>query len=50
MQQVRDRYKRFISYISGYFYVEVPYWTFNNKQEYQKIIDSKINKIMKGGI
>jgi len=45
MQQVRDRYKRFISYKQGYKYIAIPYTSNNKKEEYKQLINNKINEI-----
>lgn len=46
MQQVRDRYKRFVAYKQGYEYLEISYKTDNEKEDWKRIIDNKINEIM----
>lgn len=44
-QQLLDRYKKFIAYKQGYYYIEIPYWTDNKKEIWKDIINNKINEI-----
>lgn len=48
MQQVRDRYKKFIAYKQGYNYIAIPYWTDDKNETWKQIINNKINKILGG--
>jgi len=51
-QQLKDRYKKFIAFHNGYFYLVIPYWT-NDNEKYKQLIDNKIREISekdKGGI
>ena len=45
-QQVKDRYKRIRCIQSGYEYLELPYWVFDNNDTYKKLIDNKIEEIL----
>ena len=49
MQKVRDRYKKFISYIRGYSYLELSFTTEKNGS-YKTIIDNKIKEILTNNI
>lgn len=44
MQQVRDRYKKFIAYKQGYEYIAIPYYTDDKKETWKKLIDDKIKE------
>lgn len=44
-QKLKDRYKRFIAFKQGYFYLEIPYWT-EKDESYKALIDDKINEIL----
>ena len=44
-QQLHDRYKKYISYIIGYLYLEIPYWT-EKDESYKQLIDNKIEEIL----
>ena len=46
-RKLYDRYKRFIARCNGYFYLEIPYWTDNKDEDWKKLIDDKINEIIK---
>lgn len=46
-RKLYDRYKKFIAYCNGYFYLEIPYWTDNKNEDWKKLIDNKINEILK---
>lgn len=46
-QQLHDRYKKYIAYINGYNYLEIPYWTDDKNETYKKLIDDKIKEICK---
>jgi hypothetical protein len=48
-RRIRDRYKRIISKISGYHYLEIPYWT-EKDESYKQLIDKKIDSILNGVI
>lgn len=39
MQQVRDRYKKFIAYKQGYSYIVIPYWADDEKETWKKMIN-----------
>ena len=43
-RKLYDRYKKFIAYCNGYFYLEIPYWT-EKDESYKQLIDNKINEI-----
>lgn len=45
--QWKDAYKRQYALNSGYFYLELPYWTFTD-ESYKKLIDDKIQQILSG--
>jgi len=45
-RKLYDRYKKFISYINDYYYLEIPYWTNNESEDYKKLIDKKIKEIL----
>ena len=45
--QWKDSYKKQYALDSGYFYLELPYWTFPD-ESYKKIIDQKIQQILNG--
>ena len=47
MTQVRDRYKKFISYKRGYNYIAIPYWTDDKDETWKKLLDDKIKEITK---
>jgi len=44
-QQLHDRYKKYIAYINGYQYLEIPYWT-EKDESYKQLIDDKIEEIL----
>ncbi len=44
-QRLKDRYKKYISYINGYQYLEIPYWT-EKDETYKQLIDNKIEEIL----
>ena len=46
MQQVRDRYKRIFAKSKNYEYLEIPYWTNNENEDWKKLIDNKMNEII----
>ena len=46
-RRLYDRYKRFIAYCNGYFYLAIPYWTDNKNEDWKKLIDDKVNQIIK---
>ena len=45
MIQVRDRYKKFISYTQDYNYIAIPYWTDDKEGTWKQLIDNKINEL-----
>ena len=45
-QRLKDRYKKYISYLKGYSYLEIPYWTDNKDESYKQLIDNKIAEIL----
>ena len=45
-QQLKDRYKRIKVIQQGYFYIEIPYWTDNKKEDWKTLISNKINEIL----
>jgi len=45
--QYRDKFKRNYVLEHGYFYLELPYWTFDKEDTYKNLIDEKINIIKK---
>ena len=45
-QKLHDRYKRFTAHCNGYYYVEIPYWTDDKKEDWKKLIDNKIEEIL----
>ncbi|NFH40702.1 zinc-ribbon domain-containing protein [Clostridium sporogenes] len=45
-QKLKDRYKRIYAKSQGYEYLEIPYWTDNEKEEWKELINNKINKII----
>jgi len=45
-QKLKDRYKRIFAKRQGYFYLEVPFWTDNENDDWKKLIDSKIDEIL----
>ena len=45
MQQVRDRYKKFIAYKQGYNYIAIPYWTDDKIETWKTLINDKIIQI-----
>ncbi|WP_455717754.1 zinc-ribbon domain-containing protein, partial [Anaerosporobacter sp.] len=44
-RRLYDRYKKFIAEHNGYSYLEIPYWTENDKS-YMRLIDDKIDEIL----
>lgn len=44
--QLKDRYKKFISFKQGYNYIAIPYWTDNNSEDWKTLIDNKIKEIL----
>jgi len=46
MQKVRDRYKRIFAKSQGYFYLEIPYWTDDKEETWNKLIDDNIKQIL----
>jgi len=45
-RRLYDRYKKYISYVNGYHYLEIPFWTVDDGS-YKSLIDSKISYILK---
>ena len=45
-RKLLDRYKKFIAYKNGYYYLELPYWAFED-DTYKELIDNKIKEITK---
>ncbi|WP_291566995.1 MULTISPECIES: zinc-ribbon domain-containing protein [unclassified Clostridium] len=45
-RKLYDRYKRMYAKSKGYHYLEIPYWTDNEEEEYKKLIDNKIREII----
>ena len=45
-QQLKDRYKKIYAIQNGYYYLEIPYTTFDSKDTYKKLIDDKIKEIL----
>lgn len=45
-RKLYDRYKRIVAKHSGYFYLEIPYWT-EDDESYKVLIDNKIEEILK---
>lgn len=45
-RQLYDRYKKIYAIQNGYYYLEIPYTTFDSKDTYKKLIDDKINEIL----
>jgi DNA-directed RNA polymerase subunit RPC12/RpoP len=45
MQQLRDRYKKYIAWKNGYEYLAIPYW-FEWKDNYKDLVRNKIYKIL----
>lgn len=46
-RRIYDRYKRLYAKSQGYEYLEIPYWTDNENEEWKWLINNKINKILK---
>ena len=44
-RRIYDRYKKYIAWINGYEYLEIPYWT-EKDESYKTLIDNKINEIL----
>lgn len=45
MQQLRDRYKKYIAWKNGYYYLAIPYW-FEWNDSYKDLIRNKLYKII----
>jgi len=45
-QKLKDRYKKYISHIQKYNYIEIPYWTDDNDETWKSLIDNKIKEII----
>lgn len=46
-RQLYDKYKKNFALNSGYFYLEIPYWT-ERDESYKNLIDDKIREIYGG--
>lgn len=46
-QQWKDEYKRIYALSHGYSYLEIPYYSFNSHNDFQKLIDDKIDSLTK---
>lgn len=44
--KLHDRYKKYVAFCRGYFYLVIPFWTEKDKS-YQLLIDDAISKILK---
>ena len=44
-RKLYDRYKRYVAFCNGYFYIAIPYWDINKVSNYKSIIDNKIKEI-----
>jgi hypothetical protein len=44
-QKLYDRYKKYVAFCNGYFYLVIPYWT-EKDESYKQLIDDKINEIV----
>lgn len=44
--QLHDRYKKYVAYCNGYFYLAIPYWLINHSEAYKKLINDKIAEIL----
>jgi len=44
-QQLKDRYKRIKAIQQSYFYLEIPYWTNNENEEWKQLINDKLKEI-----
>lgn len=45
-QQWKDQYKKEYALSQGYCYLEIPYWTDNDDEEWKQLIDNKIKEIL----
>jgi hypothetical protein len=45
-QKLYDRYKRIYAKSRGYYYLEIPFWTNDKKENWKKLINKKINEIL----
>lgn len=43
-RKLYDRYKKYIAYLKGYHYLEIPYWTEKN-DEFKQLILNKVAEI-----
>lgn len=43
--QLYDRYKRIFAKLQGYYYLEIPYWKDNEKEDWKQLINNKIKEI-----
>jgi hypothetical protein len=43
-RKLYDRYKKYVAFCNGFYYLEIPYWT-ENDESYKKLIDDKIKEI-----
>lgn len=44
-QKLYDRYKKYVAFCNGYFYLAIPYWT-EHDEYYKQLIDNKISEIL----
>jgi len=44
-QKLKDRYKRFIAFLNGYSYLEIPYWMDDDKNTWRIVINNKIDEL-----
>jgi len=44
-RKLYDRYKKYVAFCNGYFYLAIPYWTDDKEETYKKLIDDKIKEI-----
>lgn len=45
-QKLKDRYKKYVAFCNGYFYLAIPCWDIENSEKYKEIIDNKIKIIL----
>jgi hypothetical protein len=46
-RKLYDRYKKYIAFCNGYFYLAIPYTADDKDETYKQLIDNKINEIRK---
>lgn len=44
-RKLYDRYKKYVAFCNGYFYLAIPYWT-EDDESYKQLIDEKISEIL----